>query len=113
MFRRTTMFAAAALLALGAAGCAENTTAPAEEPLNVDLLAVDDYGFTSGFGPGQGCATGPGTCFGSGSGAGGNRSYLGTLVQEAYQELAAQDQAAADQAFAELWQLHQEAFALR
>jgi hypothetical protein len=113
MFRRTTMFAAAAFLALGAAGCAENTTAPAEEPLNVDLVAVDDYGFTREFGPRQGCAAGPGTCFGSGPAGGENRSYLGTLVQEAYQKLAAQDQAAAEAAFAELWGLHQEAFALR
>ncbi|NJD09047.1 MAG: hypothetical protein FIB01_00930 [Gemmatimonadetes bacterium] len=75
-------------------------------------MAVDDYGFTQGAGPGQGCATGPGTCFGSVGGA--NRSYLGTLVQQAYQKLASeQGRAAADAAFAELWELHQEAFAIR
>lgn len=112
MYRLGKMLAVAALLALGSAACSENTTEPTN-PVNVDLVAFDDYGFTAG-GPFQGCATGPGTCFGTGAGGGANRSYLGTLVQEAYQKLVTeQGQAAADAAFANLWDLHQDAFAVR
>jgi len=112
---RVTTFAAAALLALGLAACSESTTSPETEDLvNVDLVAVDDYGFTLGSGPGPGCTTGPAACFAGNASAGANRSYLGTLVQEAYQQLVAeQGQDAADAAFATLWQLHQDAFALR
>jgi len=114
MYGKTTTLAAAALIAWGVAGCSENTTAPSDELVNVDLVAVDDYGFTGGRGPGQGCATGPGTCFGAAAGVGANRSYLGTLVQEAYQKLVADEgKEAADVAFASLWELHQDAFALR
>jgi hypothetical protein len=113
MYRITTILAVATL-ALGAAACGEHTTAPADEAVNVDLVAADDYGFVYGRGPGAGCETGPGTCFGAGSGAGTNRSYLGTLVQQAYQALvAAEGQAAADAKLAVLWKLHQDAFALR
>jgi hypothetical protein len=114
MYRKTT-FAAAALLSLGVVACSENSTGPtADETVNVDLVAVDDYGFRLGGGPGPGCGAGPGSCFGAGAEAGANRSYLGGLVQEAYQKLVSeQGQAAADVAFANLWQLHQDAFALR
>jgi len=114
MYRLSTTLAAALVIALGAAGCSEGSTSPTatDDLVNLDLVAFDDYGFTRGSGPGQGCATGPGTCFGTGAGA--NRSYLGTLVQQAYQQLVTeQGQEAADAAFAALWKLHQDAFALR
>lgn len=103
--------AVATAVAITVLACSDQPTAPADQ-VDIDLIAMDDFGFTYGSGPGLGCATGPGTCFGTGTYA--NRSYLGTLVQEAYQKvLTTQGAAAAEAAFTNLWTLHQDAFALR
>ena len=103
--------AVATMAAIAVLACSDQPTAPTDE-LDIDVIAMDDFGFTYGSGAGAGCATGPGTCFSAGTYA--NRSYLGTLVQEAYQKLlATQGAAVADAAFNNLWTLHQDAFALR
>ena len=113
MYRSFLTAIATAVVLLGLAGCSDQTVAPDDATtLSAELVALDDFGFTWGHGPGAGCATGPGTCFGGQ--AGGSRSWLGGLVQEAYRTLVEQQgQAAADAAFATLWKLHQDAFALR
>lgn len=108
---RSKMLAAVAVIAVGVLACDDQPLEP-EEELNVDLVAVDDYDFMYGRGPGQGCESGPHLCFGTT--ATNNRSYLGALVRDAYEKLlTTEGQAAADAAFATLWALHQQAFALR
>lgn len=112
MYHSFRILAGTIAVALATASCSEGPTAPDTLAFDADLVAMDDYGFTWGSGPGPGCATGPGTCFGTGAGA--ERSYLGGLVRQAYEKLLAdQGKDAADAAFATLWSLHQDAFALR